>query len=44
MDQNEIKKYRELIVKYIVPLVKKINNKRKEILGIDRMNIRYTIF
>ena len=41
---NEIKKYRELIVKYIVPLVKKINNKRKEILGIDRMRIYDTLY
>jgi len=41
---NEIKKYRELIVKYIVPLVKKINNKRKEILGIDRMQIYDTLY
>jgi len=41
---NEIKNYRELIVKYIVPLVKKINNKRKEILGIDRMRIYDTLY
>ena len=41
---NEIKKYRELIVKYIVPLVKKINNKRKEILGIDKMRIYDTLY
>ena len=41
---NEIKKYRELIVKYIVPLVKKINNKRKEILEIDKMRIYDTLY
>ena len=41
---KEIKKYRELIVKYIVPLVKKINNKRKEILEIDKMRIYDTLY
>ncbi len=41
---SEIKKYRELIVKYIVPLVKKINNKRKEILEIDKMRIYDTLY
>ena len=43
MDQTKSKKYRELIVKYIVPLVK-INNKRKEILEIDRMRIYDTLY
>ena len=41
---NDIKKYRELIVKYIVPLVKKINEKRKEILGIDKMYVYDTLY
>ncbi len=41
---NDIKKFRELIVKYIVPLVKKINEKRKEILGVDKMYVYDTLY
>ena len=41
---DEVAKYREQIVKHIVPLVKKINEKRKEILGYDQMFIYDTLF
>ena len=34
---NEISEYRNLIHKYVVPLAKKINAKRKEVLGLEHM-------
>ena len=40
----EVAEYRKQIVKHIVPLVKKINEKRKEILGYDQMFIYDTLF
>jgi len=41
---DEVAEYRKQIVKHIVPLVKKINEKRKEILGYDQMFIYDTLF
>ena len=41
---KEVKEYRKQIVKYIVPLVSKINKKRKEILGYDEMFIYDTLY
>ena len=41
---EEVAEYRKQIVKHIVPLVKKINKKRKEILGYDEMFIYDTLY
>ena len=41
---NEVSEYRKQIVKHIVPLVKKINDKRKDILGYDNMFIYDTLY
>mgnify|MGYP001185172447 CR=1 FL=1 len=41
---KEVEEYRKQIVKYIVPLVSKINKKRKEILGYDEMFIYDTLY
>lgn len=41
---NEVAEYRKQIIKYIVPLVKKINKKRKEILGYKNMFIYDTLY
>jgi M3 family oligoendopeptidase len=40
----EVSEYRKQIVKHIVPLVKKINLKRKEILGYDEMFVYDTLY
>jgi len=41
---KEVSEYRKQIVKHIVPLVKKINEKRKDILGYDNMFIYDTLY
>ena len=41
---KEVEEYRKQIIKYIVPLVSKINKKRKEILGYDEMFIYDTLY
>ena len=41
---NEVSEYRKQIVKHIVPLVQKINQKRKEILGYDKMFVYDTLY
>ena len=41
---QKVEEYRKQIVKYIVPLVSKINKKRKEILGYDEMFIYDTLY
>ena len=41
---NEVSEYRKQIVKHIVPLVQKINQKRKEILGYDNMFVYDTLY
>ena len=41
---KEVSEYRKQIVKHIVPLVKKINQKRKEILGYEKMFIYDTLY
>jgi len=41
---EEVAEYRKQIVKHIVPLVKKINEKRKNILGYDNMFIYDTLY
>ena len=41
---EEVSEYRKQIVKHIVPLVKKINEKRKYILGYDQMFIYDTLY
>ena len=41
---QEVLEYRKQIVKHIVPLVKKINEKRKDILGYDDMFIYDTLY
>ena len=41
---EEVAEYRKQIVKHIVPLVKKINDKRKKILGYDQMFIYDTLY
>ena len=40
----EVSEYRKQIVKHIVPLVKKINQKRKEILGYEKMFVYDTLY
>ena len=41
---KEVAEYRKQIIKHIVPLVKKINKKRKEILGYDEMFVYDTLY
>jgi len=41
---QEVSEYRKQIVNHIVPLVKKINKKRKDILGYDEMFIYDTLY
>ena len=41
---EEVSEYRKQIVKHIVPLVKKINQKRKEILGYEKMFVYDTLY
>ena len=41
---KEVSEYRKQIIKHIVPLVKKINKKRKEILGYDKMFVYDTLY
>ena len=41
---QEVSEYRKQIVKHIVPLVKKINQKRKDILGYEEMFIYDTLY
>ena len=41
---KEVEEYRKQIVKHIVPLVNKINEKRKKILGYDNMFIYDTLY
>ena len=41
---NEVAEYRTQIVKHIVPLVKKINEKRKNILGYENMFVYDTLY
>ena len=41
---TEVSEYRKQIVKHIVPLVEKINLKRKEILGYDEMFVYDTLY
>ena len=41
---SEVSEYRKQIVKHIVPLVKKINQKRKEILGYEKMFVYDTLY
>lgn len=41
---QEVSEYRKQIVTHIVPLVKKINDKRKEILGYDELFIYDTLY
>ena len=40
----EVSEYRKQIVKHIVPLVEKINQKRKKILGYDKMFVYDTLY
>ena len=41
---QEVAEYRKQIVKHIVPLVKKINAKRKDILGYEKMFVYDTLY
>ena len=41
---KEVAEYRQQIVKHIVPLVKKINAKRKDILGYNKMFVYDTLY